>query len=373
MPSMAQRIPLILDVDTGIDDSLALLLAAATPEVELVAVTTVAGNVTLAHVEENTRAVLELAGVRGVPVARGRDRPLAKRLETAEDTHGPRGIGYAELDPATRPPVAGSAAEVIVEAARARPGEITLLSLGPLTNLAIALELEPALPRLLSGWALMGGAYRVPGNTTPTAEWNVYVDPDAARACFAAWAATAGSSGSIPPGPGLAGFGSEGPAVARPLALGLDVTERARLLPEHLRHIALRGGARPQDAEALAREPATAIGTVAANPVLRFVVDALRFYFEFHALGDGFYGAYVHDPFALAATLDRGIVRTTPAFVDVETGHGPAHAMTVADWRGLTRRPPNLDVAVDGDADAFLRLLVDRVGGLAADRAGVAR
>jgi purine nucleosidase len=364
MTAMGPRIPLILDVDTGIDDSLALLLAAASPEVELVAVTTVAGNVPLEQVDENTRAVLELAGVRGVPVARGRDRPLRKRLQTAADTHGPRGIGYAELPPASRMAAASTAtadtaAEVIVEAARSRPGKVTLVTLGPLTNLAIALEREPALPGLLRGWTLMGGAYRGPGNTTPTAEWNVFVDPEAAAASFEAWA--------------LAGDGPAERPVARPLAMGLDVTERARLLPEHLRHLALRAGARPQDAEALAHEPLAALDTVAANPVLRFVVDALRFYFEFHATYDGFYGAVVHDPFALAVTIDRALVRTAPAFVAVETGDGPAHAMTVADWRGLTRRPPNADIAIEGDADAFLRLLVERVGGLAADRSGVAR
>jgi purine nucleosidase len=356
---MGPRIPLILDVDTGIDDSLALLLAAATPEVELVAVTTVAGNVPLPQVDENTRAVLELAGVRGVRIARGRDRPLLKDLRTAEDTHGPHGIGHAELPPASQPAVRETAAEVIAEAARSRPGEITLLTLGPLTNLALALDREPALPRLLRAWTLMGGAYRAPGNTTPTAEWNVFVDPDAAKACFAAWAA--------------AGAGSGDGSVSLPLAMGLDVTERARMLPEHLRHLALRAGARPQDAEALAREPVTAVGSVAGNPILRFVVDAVRFYFEFHATADGFYGAHVHDPFALAATLDRGLVTTAPAFVDVETGRGPAHAMTVADWRGLTGQPANVDVALEGGAEAFLRLLVERVGDLAAARAGVAR
>jgi purine nucleosidase len=348
---------LILDVDTGIDDSLALLLACASPEADLVAVTCVAGNVPLAAVAENTSAVLELAGRGRVPVALGRDRPLLKELETAEATHGPRGIGHAELPAATSPPLTKGAAEVIAEAARAMPGEITLLTLGPLTNLALALDREPALPRLLRGWTLMGGAYRSPGNTTPVAEWNVYVDPDAARSCFGAWAAAT----------------ADDPTLPRPLAMGLDVTERARMLPEHLRHLALRAGVLPVDAEALVREPATTLGSAAASPIVRFVVDALRFYFEYHAANDGFYGAYVHDPFALAATLDRGLVRTRPAFVDVETGRGPAHAMTVADWRGLTKRRPNLEVALDGDAEAFLRLLGERIGGLAADRAGVAR
>jgi purine nucleosidase len=348
---------MILDVDTGIDDSLALLFAAASPEIDLLAVTCVGGNVPARQVAENTRAVLELVGRAGVPVALGREEPLVKKMETAEATHGPKGIGYAELPPPSRPLVAGHAADLIAGAAKARPGEITLVTLGPLTNLALALEREPKLPRLLKSWTLMGGAYAVPGNTTPTAEWNVYVDPDAAKAAFAAWADAI----------------ERDPSIQLPLAMGLDVTEKARLIPEQLRHLALRGGARPADAETLSHEPAEAIGTVRENAVLRFVIDALRFYFEFHATYDGFYGAFVHDPFAVAATLDRTLVTTKPVFVEVETGRGPAHALTVADWRGVTKRPPNLDVAVDGNPEAFLRFLVERVGGLAADRAGVAR
>jgi purine nucleosidase len=355
--AMPDRIPLILDVDTGIDDSLALLLACATPEIELVAATCVGGNVPARQVAVNTRSVLELAGCGRVPVALGRESPLLKEPATAEDTHGPQGIGYAELPPPSHDLDRRSAAELIVDEARDRPGEITLVTLGPLTNLALALDREPALPRLLRGWTLMGGAFGVPGNTTPTAEWNVFVDPDAARACFAAWSAAVAQDATIP----------------LPLAMGLDVTEQARIVPEHLRQLAHRGGARPADAEALARDPTVATGSVAADPVLRFIVDALRFYFEFHAANDGFYGAFIHDPFALAATLDRSLVTTKPVFVDVETGRGPAHAMTVADWRGLTKRAPNLDVAVTAEAETFLRLLVDRLGGLAADRSGVAR
>ena len=355
--TMTDRIPMILDVDTGIDDSLALLLACATPEIELIAATCVGGNVPARQVAQNTLAVLELAGFARVPVALGRESPLIKELATAEDTHGGKGLGHAELPPPSRDLDRRSAAELIVEEVRARPGQVALVTLGPLTNIALALDREPALPRLLRGWTLMGGAYGVPGNTTATAEWNIFVDPEAAQACLGAWSAAMAADPSVP----------------LPLAMGLDVTERARMTPEHLRQLAFRGGARPADAEALAHEPSVASGSVADDPVLRFVVDALRFYFEFHAANDGFYGAFVHDPFALAATLDRALVTTKPVFVDVETGRGPAHALTVADWRGLTKRAPNLEVAVAGEADVFLRLLVDRLGGLAADRSGVAR
>ena len=345
---------MLLDVDTGIDDALALLYACASPEIELVGVTCVGGNVDARQVAENTRAVLELAGRADVPVALGREQPLVKRLKTSTETHGPRGLGYAELPQARRALKADDAATRIIRTARSRPGELVLVTLGPLTNLAVALEREPSLPGLLAGYALMGGAYRAPGNTTPTSEWNVHVDPHAAKAVFAGW-------------------GAGGAAIQRPLALGLDVTEQARFVPEHLRHLAIRAGAQPPDAGALGREPIEAIGSVAENPILRFVADSLRFYFEFHAMYDGFYGAFIHDPFAVAAAIDRSLVRAQPVFVDVETGRGLAHGMTVADFRGLTRRRANLDVAIEADADAFLERFIERVGNLAVGRSGVAR
>ncbi|HSL98486.1 MAG TPA: nucleoside hydrolase [Candidatus Deferrimicrobiaceae bacterium] len=351
-PEPEPRIPLILDVDTGIDDSLALLYACASPEVDLLAVTCVGGNTDARRVARNTLAVLELAGRDDVPVLLGREQPLVKPLETAAKTHGPEGLGDASLPDPARSLEADDAATRIIDLARERPGEILLVTLGPLTNVAVALEREPSLPRLVGAYALMGGAFRGSGNTTPTAEWNVYVDPDAARATFAAWAAVDGAP--------------------RPVAMGLEITERARLLPGHVAAIARLAGAEPEDAAALGREPLRAIGGVADAPVLRFLADALRFYFDFHARYDGFYGAFAHDPFVVAAALDASLIRLAPVFVDVETGSGPAHAMTVADWRGLTRRPANLDVAVEADAERFLEELVERLGRLAATRAGVA-
>jgi purine nucleosidase len=337
---MVERTPLILDVDTGIDDALALLYACASPEAELLAVTCVAGNVEGRQVAANTLAVLELAGRGDVPVWLGAEAPLVKSLVTTPETHGPRGIGYAELPAARRALEPGHAADQIVALASSRPGEITLVTLGPLTNLALALEREPALPHLLRRLVIMGGAYRSPGNTTPTAEWNLHVDPDAAEAVFAAFAATIAAD----------------PSIQRPLAMGLDVTERARLLPAHLERLAARAGA-----------------SADGNPVLGFIGDALRFYFEFHDRYDGFYGAFIHDPFVVAAALDPSLVTTQPVFVDVETGPGLAHGMTVADWRGLTGKPANTDVAIEADAETFIDRLIDRVGALAAARSGVAR
>ena len=323
------RIPLLLDVDTGIDDALALLYAAASPEAELVAVTALHGNAPVEDTERNTRAVLELAGCE-VEVAAGRAAPLLRPLETTPETHGPHGLGYATLPEPAAPRSARYGPDVIVDAARRRPGELTLVTLGPLTNLAVAVLAEPRLPRLLHRWIAMAGAFRVPGNTTPVSEWNIHCDPEAAQIALGAWQAAVDADEAQP----------------RAMIMGLDVTEGARLLPAHLDALAARGG----------------------GPVTAFASDALRFYFEFHAQYDGFYGAFVHDPFVVAAALDPNLVRSEPASVDVDAGHGPGDGQTIADWRHTTGRRPNADVAVAADADAFLARLVERLGGLASVR-----
>ena len=186
---MPDRTPLILDVDTGIDDSLALLYAAASPDAELVAVTCVAGNVDARQVAANTLAVLELAGRGDVEVALGREVPLVRPLVTTPETHGPRGLGYAELPPAAAALSERHAVDVLIDEARRRPGELTLVTLGPLTNLALAVLREPELPRLYRRYVLMGGSYRSPGNTAPTTERNINVDPDDAKIVCSACAA----------------------------------------------------------------------------------------------------------------------------------------------------------------------------------------
>lgn len=354
---MTERTALILDVDTGIDDSLALLYAAGSTDADLVAVTCVSGNVDGRQVAINTLAVLELAGRRDVEVALGRETPLVRALETTPETHGPRGLGHAELPPPSSPLSDRHAVDLILDVVRRRPGEITLVTLGPLTNLAIAVLREPALPRLLKGYALMGGAFGVSGNTTPTTEWNLHCDPEAAKIVFRAWADARTAHPTIP----------------RPLVLGLDVTEQARILPDHVVRLARRAGSTPDDSIALARgeDPMHATRSVASNPIVRFVADALRFYMEFHARYDGFYGAFIHDPLALAAALDRTLVTTEALYVDVETHGELTTGMTVADRRRLTGKPPNLDVATSADVAQFLDRLVERIGGLAAGQRNV--
>ncbi len=356
---MPTRLPLILDVDTGIDDSLALLYAATSPDADLIAATCVSGNIEAEQVGINTRAVLELAGRMDVEVAMGRQIPLVRPLETTPETHGPQGLGHAELPPPSKPLSDRHAVDLILEEASRRPGEITLVTLGPLTNLALAVLREPGLPRLLKGYALMGGAFGVSGNTTPTTEWNIHCDPEAAKIVFRAWGDAIAADPSIP----------------RPLALGLDVTEQARIEPEHIVRLARRAGSTPDDSIALERgdDPMAPQRSVASDPIVRYVADALRFYFEFHQRYDGFYGAFIHDPLAVAATLDRALVETDALYVDVETRGEITAGMTVADRRGLTGRAANLDVATSADVPTFLDRLIELLGGLAVDRVNVAR
>lgn len=328
-PAVAMVTPLLIDCDTGIDDALALLYAAASVDAEIAGVGCVAGNVELPHIVTNTLAVLELAGRDDVEVAAGRDAPIARPLRTAADTHGPTGLGYASLPLPAGSPGSRDAADLIVETARARPGELTLVTLGPLSNVAVALQREPELPRLLKGLSMMVGAYRSPGNTAPTMEWNAGVDPEALAATIAGWAAVEGAP--------------------RPIAFGLDVTEQAKLTPEHLERLAQVAG-RPDD------------------PIVAFVADALRFYFEFHSRYDGFYGAFIHDALVLAAVLDPSLAQTEALAVEVELEGRWTTGETVTDWRRAWGRPPNLDVAVTADAAAFFERFIDRIGTLAQRR-----
>lgn len=325
---------LVIDVDTGIDDSLALLYACASADAELLAVTCTSGNVVASQVAANTLAVLELGGRGDVEVAIGREVPLVRPRMTAEETHGPRGLGYAELPPARAALSERHGADVIVDAARNAPGEVTLITLGPLTNLAVALERDPKLPRLLSGLVMMAGSYRSPGNTAPTTEWNAAVDPEAMQAVLDGWSAN--------------------PEVGRPLALGLDVTERAKMTPDHLVRLS------------------AAAGNPATSDVLTFIDDALRFYMEFHSQYDGFYGAFIHDALAVAAALDRSLVRSEALPVRVELKGELTYGETVTDWRRVWGTPPNLDIALEAQVDVFFERFIERVGALAAQRSDVA-
>ena len=323
--SNTSSVPLILDVDTGIDDALALLFAAASDEAELVGVTTVAGNVEVEHVTRNTLAVLELAGRGDVEVAIGAAAPLCRVLTPTPETHGPEGIGRATVPPPAASASARGAAQLIVETARARPGEVTLVAHGPLTNVAAAVLWEPELPRLLKRLVVMGGTFREAGNTTPVTEWNMTVDPEAA-ACV------------------LRRFGHDG--APPPLLMGLDVTQKAALLPHHLADLRKRAG---------------------DGPLVRFVEDSLDFYFDFHERYDGFRGAHVHDPFVVGSVLDPSLLSAHRLLaVGVELGGERTAGMTYADWKGTGGEEPNCEIPFEGRGGEFVERLVDRLVALAA-------
>jgi purine nucleosidase len=326
--------PIVIDVDTGIDDALALLYLCGSPEVELLGAVCTAGNIDARQVEINTRAVLELGGLADTEVALGREIPLVRPLTIAPETHGPRGLGYAELPAPRRGLSSRHGADMLIALGRERPGEITLITTGPVTNLAVALQREPNLPRLLKGYVMMAGSYRTAGNTAPTTEWIVAVDPEAMALVLGAWAAT---------------------NVPRPLAFGLDVTERAKLTPDHLAELRGRVGAGADD-----------------NPVLRFVDDALRFYMEFHSRYDGFYGAFIHDALAVAGALDRSLVRVEALAVEVELAGTWTSGETVTDWRRVWGKPPNLDIAVEANVAAFFDRFIERVANVATRHSKVA-
>ena len=320
--------PLILDVDTGVDDALAILLALASPDVTLIAATTVMGNVDVEQTTENTLAVLELCGYADVEVARGAGRPLVRDHTAFPVVHGERGLGRAELPPATRAPSDRDAARLIVETARERPGEILLVATGPLTNVALALAEAPELPSLLRGFAIMGGAFDHQGNVTPSAEANIWVDPEAAQAVFR----------------GFAGA----PEDRLPIGVGLDVTERVKL----------------------GRDGVDAICAPAPeSPIARFLQDAVPFYIEFYERFGSTEGASMHDPLALAIAIDPSLARLQTTRVEVETDGTWTRGETVTDLRGIRRSPwptgwmpeDNARVALDVDAPAFMSRFIERL------------
>lgn len=330
-----------MDVDTGIDDLMALLYAVSAEEVELLAVTCCAGNVVAPRAAANTLAVLELAGAGHVEVALGSLAPLVAPLRTAI-FHGPEGVGYAELPRARRPLSSRFAPDLLVEEARRSPRAIVLVATGPLTNVALAIRREPELPRLLRRLAIMGGSFEHPGNSTPAAEFNIFVDPEAAKIVFDAFSA---------------------PGVRPPLVCGLNVTERAELHPEQLRLLAELAGSRPEEIVDPGDPPGAR--SRASNPVVRRVSDALRFSMEAHErFGQG-YLAHMHDPLALALAVDDSLCETRPGTVDVELCGTLTRGMTVVDWHGHWDRPHNAEIVVGIDADRFIERLAARVASVA--------
>jgi purine nucleosidase len=304
-------IPVLIDCDPGQDDAVMLMLAAASPELEILGVTAVGGNVPLARTEANARRILELVGRRDVPVAAGCDRPLVRKLVTADHVHGESGLMGLDLPPPTMALDPRHAVELIVETVRARDG-VVLCPTGPLTNVATAFRKAPDLAARAARIVLMGGAV-AGGNVTPVAEYNVYADPEAAAAVFASGAKIA--------------------------MIGLDCTHQALIGPGEI--AALK-----------------AAGSVAARATVAMFDFPDRWKPELYG---GRVGFPVHDACVIGCLVAPRLFRGRDCHVAVETASPLTLGQTVVDWHGRHGGAPNAHVVRDVDAPAFLRLLVERL------------
>ncbi len=306
--------PVILDVDPGHDDAVAMMLACGHPDLDLLAVTTVAGNVTIEKTTRNTLRVLSLVGYTDVPVGVGAPEPLERPLHTAEDIHGKSGLdGPEEIPHADFEPDESGAVALMAATLRLSSEPVTLIPVGPLTNIAAFLREHPDLKDRVARISLMGGSIGL-GNTTPAAEFNIYVDPEAASEVFES---------------GL------------PITMaGLDATHKA--------------GAGPRERERL--RATGRVGGVVAGFLDYFAANYESVY--------GFDAPPLHDPVAVAAVIDPGLLKTRPMRVDIECESDLTRGETVCDFYGVTGRTPNAEVGVDLDRAGFFRLLYGALGRL---------
>jgi inosine-uridine nucleoside N-ribohydrolase len=301
---MSDPSPIILDVDTGTDDALALAYAVESPQIDLVAVSTVAGNVDVGKATNNTIDVLDWLGASHVPVHRGASRPLVRPHQDASHFHHEGGLGGARLPRSARAIGGDRGPAAIIRLARQRPGEITLVAVGPLTNVAIALNVEPDLPKLLRSVVIMGGAFGVPGNTTPAAEFNILVDPQAAQQVFAA---------SFP----------------NLTAVGLDVTNKVTLTRGDWDAVTA-GGDLPASAALLREVGRHAFETLARD---RFAL---------------------HDPLAVAVAVNPDLIGVQDVTVDVVTDDAELGRTRIVGTGGAHIAN---DIAAERALDDFRRML----------------
>ena len=313
---MAPR-KIIIDTDPGQDDAVAILLALASPEeVEVLGITAVAGNVPLALTQKNARIVCELAGRTEIKVFAGADAPIKHPLTTAEHVHGKTGLDGPTLPDPQMPLQDTHGVDFIIETLRAEPsGTVTLCPLGPLTNIALALSRAPDIAPRIQEIVLMGGAYFEVGNITPAAEFNIYVDPEAADIVF--------KSGV--------------PITVMPL----DVTHKA-----------------------LTTRPRVDAFAALGTPVGQAVAEWTDFFERFDKEKYGSAGAPLHDPCVIAYLIQPELFTGRQVNVEIETASPLTRGMTVADWWRVSGRAPNAMFMGDVDADGFFALLTDRLARL---------
>ncbi|MGU5675576.1 pyrimidine-specific ribonucleoside hydrolase RihA [Aeromonas hydrophila] len=305
-------LPVILDCDPGHDDAIALILALASPELKVLAVTTSAGNQTPDKTLNNALRILTLLGRDDIPVAAGAPKPLARELIIADNVHGESGLDGPKLPDPAFAPVAMTALELMVKCLRESPEPVTLVPTGPLTNIALLLAAHPELKSKIARIVLMGGAAG-PGNWTPAAEFNIYVDPQAADMVFKS---------------GL------------PITMcGLDVTHEAQVMDEDIERV-----------------------RAITNPVAQCVAGLLDFFMIYHRDPKwGFAGAPLHDPCTIAWLLAPALFHGVECRVDIETGGTHTSGMTVVDRYGLTGKAANALVLLGLDRAGFIDLLVTRL------------
>ena len=325
-PSRPLRI--ILDTDPGVDDAMAIFLALRSPELQVEAVTPVSGNVPLAFTLPNALRLVEIAGRPEIPVAAGAAVPLVRRLVTAAYVHGNNGLGGVEFPEPKIKPVAENATDLIRRIVRANPGEITIVAVGPLTNIATVLKVDPAIAPMIKSFVLMGGSLSG-GNITPAAEFNFYVDPEAARIVF---------DSGVPI-----------------VMVGLDVTQKVLLHESQVRIL----------------EAAQNPVSQAAGKIMRATMSRIK------PTNDETVVA-MHDPLTIASLIDPSVVTLKDYYVQIETTGEMTAGMSVGYYRGPVRRSPpmetgasgpipteeykpNCKVAVGVDPDKFFRLLLPRL------------
>jgi purine nucleosidase len=302
MLSTNQKRKVIIDCDPGHDDAIAILLAAGNPNIEIVAITTVAGNAEVEKTSVNALKVCEIAGLHDVPVARGAGQPLFRERLTAPDIHGESGMDGPQLPAPSKQLVEEHAVDLIIRKVLASDGDITLIPVGPLTNIAMAMIREPRIKSKIAEIVIMGGGMF--GNTTPAAEFNIYVDAEAAKIVF-----------------------ESGVPITM---MGLDLTHQALATPDVIKTL-----------------------SAVNNKASTFVVELLQFFGKTYLEKFGFPHPPIHDACAVAYCIDPSVVETKRLRVDVETKGELTYGMTLVDLYGVTGREPNVNVALKLDQEKF--------------------
>jgi purine nucleosidase len=306
---MPKRI--IIDTDPGVDDALAFLLALASPEIKLEALTTTQGNVTLEKATRNALSILELADAPHIPVASGSVVPLVQPLQASAFVHGESGIGNAQLPTSRTKAIPKHAVDYLIERVLAEPNELSIFPIGPLTNIAMAIRKEPEFAKAVKELVIMGGAILEHGNITPLAEFNIHVDPHAAHIVF--------HSGI-------------------PITLiPLDVTHQCLLKQNHIERLMKIN-----------------------SPISRFIKDAVNVYLR-ASFELGYEGSSLHDPLTLATLIAPELLTLQEYYVDVDISGGVSMGKTFADILNLMKNPPNMKVAMRVKGEDFVELFLQRM------------